>query len=367
LEFLRARRESPYALVINDPKPVASVDDIWAPAAQIATVGIFLLLLCTAFYFGRPILLPIMAALVIGTTLAPAVRGAAKRGTPPWATAIVLSLGLVVLGGLIVTLLAAPVKQWIERAPEIGAAIKLKLYVLEQPLASLRELYELLLPSAGNAVAVEASQLAMVTPVLAFVTPAVAQLVFFFVTLLFFLASQIDVRRYFASCFSNREAKLRFLRIASDIEHNLASYVATVSAINFGLGVVVAIGAWLLGLPSPITFGILATVLNYLPYIGAACMTLIIFGVGLVTFPSLGYAFVPPAAFVALATVEGQIITPAVLGRRLTLNPLAVLLSLAFWAWLWGPMGAFLAVPLSLAVLVTINHLFPAEESKLPG
>ena len=96
-------------------------------------------------------------------------------------------------------------------------------------------------------------------------------------------------------------------------------------------------------------------------------MTVILFGVGLVSFPSFTYALVPPAAFVALATIEGQLITPTVLGRRMTLNPLAVLLALAFWAWIWGPMGAFLAVPLTIAGLVTLHHLFPADESRLPG
>jgi len=109
-----------------------------------------------------------------------------------------------------------------------------------------------------------------------------------------------------------------------------------------------------------------AAVLNFVPYIGAACMTLILLGVGLVTFPSLGMALIPAATFVVVATIEGQFITPTVLGRRLTLNPLVVLLALAFWAWLWGPMGAFLAVPLTIVGLVTLHHLFPPDESKLP-
>jgi predicted PurR-regulated permease PerM len=104
-----------------------------------------------------------------------------------------------------------------------------------------------------------------------------------------------------------------------------------------------------------------------MPYVGAACLTAILFGVGLVTFPSLAYALVPPAAFVGLATLEGQFITPSVLGHRLTLNPLVVLLALAFWAWLWGPMGAFLAVPFTIVGMVILSHLFPPDESKLPG
>src|SRR5207245_10660636 len=102
-------------------------------------------------------------------------------------------------------------------------------------------------------------------------------------------------------------------------------YVAIVTIINCGLGVVVALGAWLFGFPSPIIFGLMATVLNFIPYIGAACMSVILLGVGLVTFPSLGYALVPPAAFVAVATIEGRFLTPTVLGRRLALIQIAVL------------------------------------------
>jgi predicted PurR-regulated permease PerM len=267
----------------------------------------------------------------------------------------------------VVTLLAQPVSEWIGKAPEIGASIKQKLYVLDRPLTALRDLQEVLMPASGNTVAVEPSHWGMVTPVIAVVTPAVAQLTLFFVTLIFFLATQMDFRKYMVSFFTTRDAKLRFIRIANDVEDHLASYVAIVTVINVMLGVIVAAGAWLFGLPNPIIFGILATVLNYIPYIGAACMTVVLFGVGLVTFPSLGYALAPPAAFVALATIEGQFVTPTVLGRRLTLNPLAVLLALAFWAWLWGPMGAFLAVPLTIIGLVTLHHLFPPDESRLPG
>ena len=367
MEFLRARRDKDDALIISDPQPVESVADAWTSAAEAATIGIFLLLLGAGLYVCRPILLPIFAAFVIGTTLAPIVRGVARHGVSPWVTAAALGAVLVVGAATVMTLLAQPLSEWIAKAPAIGETIKQKLYVLERPLAAARELQEALLPSAGNAVAVEPSQLGMVTPVLAFVTPTVIEFILFFVTLIFFLAVQIDFRRYLVSLFVTRDAKLRFLRIASDIETNLASYLATVTVINLALGTIVAVGAWLFGFPSPIIFGILAMVLNYVPYIGPACLTFILFAVGLVTFPSLSYALLPPAAFVALATLEGQIVTPAILGHRLTLNPLAVLLALAFWAWIWGPIGAFLAVPLTIVVFVTIGHLIPSDEGKPPG
>ncbi len=365
MELFRARREQDNALSVKDPEPPESLQDVWAPAAQMATVGIFILLLGACLFFARPLLLPVAAALVIGTTLAPLVKAAARHRISPWVTALVLGAVLLAAAGGAVTLLASPLAEWIARAPEIGATIKQKLYVLDRPLAAVRELQEVLLPS-GNTVAVEPSQWGIVTPVVAFVTPAVVQVTLFFVTLIFFLATQMDFRRYMVSFFTTRDAKLRYIRISNDIEDHLASYVATVTIINFGLGVVVAIGAWLFGLPNPIILGLVAMVLNFIPYIGAACMTVILLGVGLLTFSSLGYALVPAAAFVALATFEGQFITPTVLGRRLTLNPLAVLLAIAFWAWLWGPMGAFLAVPLTVVFLVTMTHLFPPDESKLP-
>jgi predicted PurR-regulated permease PerM len=351
---------------VKEPEPPESTEDIWLPAAQVATVGIFVLLFVAALHMCRPVLLPVVAAMVVGTTLAPIVKGAARHRISPWVTAIALGVVLVAAAALAVTLLAQPVSEWITKAPDIGAAIRQKLYVLDRPLASLRELQEVLRPSAVNQVAIEPSQWGVVTPVIAAVTPAVVEITLFFVTLIFFLATQMDFRRYTVSFFATRNAKLRFIRITNDLESYLASYVAVVTVINFGLGVVVAIGAWLFGLPNPILFGMLAMALNYIPYIGAACMTLILLGVGLVSFPSLTFALVPAAAFVAVATIEGQFITPTVLGRSLTLNPLVVLLALAFWAWLWGPMGAFLAVPLTIVALVVLHHLFPPDEDKLP-
>jgi predicted PurR-regulated permease PerM len=110
----------------------------------------------------------------------------------------------------------------------------------------------------------------------------------------------------------------------------------------------------------------LAALLNYVPYVGPAVMVLALFGIGLVTFPSLGQAFIAPIGFIAVTTLEGHFVTPTIVGRRLTLNPLLVFLALAFWTWLWGPIGAFLAVPLSIIGLVIVNHLFPSEDVRLP-
>jgi len=206
----------------------------------------------------------------------------------------------------------------------------------------------------------------VVLPVVAFVTPAAGELILFFFTLMFFLVGQIHLRNQLVSLFSSHDTKLRFLKIMRDIEGNLAGYLTVVTIINAALGIVVGFGAWLIGLPNPAIFGLLAALFNYVPYVGPAVMVLVLFGVGIVTFPSLGHAVLAPLGLIALTTAEGHFITPTVVGRRLTLNPLLVFLGLAFWTWMWGPIGAFLAVPLSIVGLVIFNHLLPADDVRLP-
>lgn len=363
MKFLRAQQEKRVAYVIHDAKPVENVNDIWNSMAQIATIGIFLLLLGALLFFTRGLLLPIFAAAVISTTLGPVVKRAASWGIPRVVTAL-LTVGIVMaLAAIGITLLAGPVSEWIGRAPEIGTEIRNKLHVLNTPLAKLHELQSSLSSSDASVVKMDSGLSDFVAPAMSYVTPAASQILLFIITLIFLLMGQTQLRNFVVSLLPSREAKLRFLRITNDIEHNLARHLSTVTLINCGLGVCVALGAWAIGLPNPVIFGLLATILNYVPYIGAAVMAFVLFAVGLVIFPSLGPALIAPAGFIALATLEGQIITPMIIGRRMTLNPLAIFLMVAFWAWLWGPIGAFLAIPLSIVGLVTVNHLFPSEDA----
>jgi predicted PurR-regulated permease PerM len=360
----RANPEARRVVIINDPQPVGSLDDVWSSAGSAATIGIFLLLFGAFLYFGRAILLPIFAAAIVALTLGPVVKAANRRGISPWITALLIVLLCIATLALAATAMAGPVREWIERAPEIGATIKQKLSVLGQPLESVAQLEETLF--GASAPAAPPSAPSVVLPVVAFITPAAGELLLFFGTLMFFLVGQIELRAQLVSFFATREAKLRFLKIVTDVERNLASYLAIVTAINASLGAVVALGAWVLGFPNPAIFGVLAALLNYVPYVGPAVMVVILFAVGLVSFPSLGQAFIAPLAFVILTTMEGHFITPTVVGRRITLNPLLIFLALAFWTWMWGPIGAFLAAPLSIIGLVVVNHLVPSDEIKLP-
>lgn len=365
VKYTRSKVESRRWLKISDPRPVDSLKIMWASAGSGATIGIFLLLFIGFLSIARPILMPMVFATIVSVTLAPASKAAERHGVPLPISAIVLVAAFIGAFAVAAIELASPLSKWIGRAPEIGTTVKTKLAVFDQFLSSLQQLETSLFGSSGS-VAANSSPPDVVMPFVDFITPAAGELLLFFITLIFCLVVQTEVRNSIVAMFSDHNAKLRFLKIIKDVERNLAGYLTVVTCINVTIGIIVGLGAWLIGYPSPEMFGILATLLNYVPYIGPATMVVTLFGIGLVSFPSLGHALIGPLAFVALTTTEGNFITPTIVGHRLTLNPMIVIVSLAFWTWIWGPVGTFLAVPLAIIILVIIQHLFPHEAVKLP-
>ena len=356
-------------LTITDPEPLRDIPTVWRLAALVATLGMGGLAVVAGLYFGRSILLPVVAGLIVGVTLSPAVKFGTRHRVPAAISAVLVVLLLVVGIAMLITFFAAPLTEWIARAPEMGAVMTEKMRVFDYPLSVLHDIKGALAKATGTTpISVETNPTEFLGAALGVITPAISQFVVFFGTLLFFLVTSVRLRRKLVIAFVTREGRLLMLRIWNDIEENLARYLATMSAINLGLGVVTALILALIHFPNPLTFGLLAFALNYVPYIGPAIVALVLAGVGLVSQPTLGHALLAPALFVALATLEGQIITPNVVGRRLTLNPFVVFLSLAFWTWLWGPVGAFLAVPLLIVFFVVFSHLLPRDEATtLPG
>jgi predicted PurR-regulated permease PerM len=365
LDDIRAARPQHSPLAINDPQPVVEVSQVWRTAAQSATIGIFIILLIAALDLARPILLPVASAFVVTMMLGPLSARAGRFGIPTLVTAIVLWLLVVVVFYGVIVLLSAPVVDWVGKAPDVGRNIQEKLRVLERPLAALQEMRNALLPSDSKG-GIGFDIVSVVQPAVSIVTPAIGQTFTFFGTLFFMLLGRTRLRRVLVAFFDEREARLRTLKIMNDIEHNLTSYLSMVAIINFVVGIAAGVIAWLVGLPDPVAWAVLGFILNFIPYIGALLMEAALFFVGLVTFPTLSYALVAPLLFVVFATLEGHFITPSIVGRRLTLNPLTVFLSLVFWTWLWGPVGAFLAVPLLIVGLVAVGHLFPSDDPALP-
>jgi predicted PurR-regulated permease PerM len=352
-------------LSIDDPVPIAAASPAWRRAAQAATIGIFVILFFVALDLARAILLPVAAGFVVTMLLSPLSERADRLRVPAVVTAIVLWLAVLAAVYAVITLVSAPVVDWINKAPDIGRSIQEKLQLLDEPLSALRDMRNALLPSqAGKELNVDL--VAVAQGAVSIVTPALGQILIFFVALFFMLLGRRRLRHVLVGFFRERESRLRTLKILNDIERNLAGYLSVVALINAGVGVGAGAIAWLVGLPDPIAWGVLGFVLNFVPYIGAGIMEIGMFLVGLVTFPTLTHALLAPLFYIGMALVEGQFLTPSIVGHRFTLNPLTVFLSLVFWAWLWGPVGAFLAVPLLIMGLVAVAHLFPKDEIELP-
>jgi len=159
---------------------------------------------------------------------------------------------------------------------------------------------------------------------------------------------------------------LRALRTLNTIEEQLGAYLIMVTTINLSVGAATGLICWATGMPNPAGLGALAATLNYLPIIGPVAMFAILLLTGMVAFSTIGAALIAPLAFVGLTFLEGHFITPTIVGRRLELNALAVFISLAFWTWLWGPMGAFLSSPLLIVGLILREHLWPSTSPQMP-
>jgi predicted PurR-regulated permease PerM len=367
LDVRRPPQDEPSADEAEERVGLAAIP--WDITARVAIVGIFFLLACAALELGRTILLPVVSAIVIGFMLGPLVGLASRYRVPTWLSATLVMAIFVALLSLAITLLSAPVVEWIGKAPDVGHIIREKLQVFDRPLAALRDIRNALTPQAANnndTLQIDIGP-SLVAPALTVLTPAVGELIVFFGTLFFFLLGRNELRRYLVQAFYDRDARLRTLRILNDVERELTDYLTVVTVINFLVGCGTAVIAYFAGLPNIAVWAVLAFVLNYVPYLGPLAMNLVLFAVGIVTFPTLGQALVAPALFVAMTTLEGHFITPSIMGRRLTLNPLNVFLALAFWTWLWGPIGAFLAVPLLITAVVALKHAFPKPEINLPS
>lgn len=363
--MVRGMREPGFSLAVNDPQPMPEVARFWRTAAQSATIGMFIILLVVALSLARPVLLPVASAFVVTMMLGPLSARAERYKIPSLLSAIVLWLLVIAVCYGVIILLGAPAVDWIGKAPEIGRSVQEKLHVLDRPLAALQEMRDALLPSDKKG-SLGVDIMSFVQPALLVVTPAIGQTFIFFGTLFFMLLGRSQLRRVVVAFFDEREARLRTLKIMNDIEHNLTGYLSVVAVINVAVGICGGVAAWVAGLPDPLAWAVLGFILNFIPYIGALIVEVAMFMVGLVTFPTLTHALLAPLLFLALATLEGHFVTPSIIGHRLTLNPLTVFLSLVFWTWLWGPVGAFLAVPLLIMALVVIGHLFREDEPDLP-
>jgi predicted PurR-regulated permease PerM len=330
---------------------------------SVALTGLFVLAVFYTMYFMRAMLLPLVLALLLSYLLAPLVRLLGRiRVKPAFGAAIVLLslIGVVIYG---VSRLAEPAAGWLEKAPFSLQQIKQKLLPLKKPMEKVAqasgELDKLTSPEETPEKTVVVKRNALADAFLTQTPEFIASGVVMFILLYFLLAYDGVFLTKIIKVIPRLAHKKRAVSIVREIEMQISRYLLTITLINIGLGTAVGLTVHLLGLRNPIMWGVLVALLNFVPYLGALtgiiCMTL----GAVLSFDSLGYALVFPASYLALATLEGNFITPMVLGRSLTLNPVVILIALTFWGWMWGISGMILAVPILATFKIFCDHIEP--------
>jgi len=329
-----------------------------------AIIGMFLIALTGALYLAKGFFLPVTLAFLFALMLSPVVRVLARRSIPSWLTAIVLvasTFAAIVAGSYV---LSDPIGEWVDRAPSIARELERKVGHLRGSVAQLERASQEVdkLTDAKSSSPDKAQEVVLREPGLlsdvATSTPDILARILLCLVLLFFLLAYSELFYIkLVRSMSSLSDKKRALRIAHDIERELSRYLFTVSLINSCLGIAIGTGMWLIGMPNPVLWGVLATLLNFIPYVGSIIGICLAAVVGMVSYPTLGEAFYPPLIYLSCTALEGNFITPMVVGRRLAVNPVAVFLSIAFWGWLWGFVGMFIAVPLLVAAKIFATNI----------
>ena len=320
----------------------------WSLAA-LATIAIGAVL-----YFARELLVPIVTAFVVGVMLSPAARKLEERRVPRALSAALIVISTALIISAVAALIATSIAGLAGKLPELGAKLQVFRGVLD--LVRRMELSVGINPAAGTP-SVPLPSIEWVPTTIGLVSPPLTGFVYFLIVLLLFLAWWPDLRRALVMTFASRDSRLTVLRILNGMEASLAAYLGTVAMINLAVGAAAGLIAFATRLPSPIGIAALGATLNFIPIVGPIATIIVLTLVGVLTAPSLGIGLVPAGLFTVVVFLEGQLITPAIIGRRIEINSLAVLLSLLFWTWMWGPMGAFLSSPILIVGLILKEHL----------
>jgi predicted PurR-regulated permease PerM len=332
--------------------------------------GLFTLAILYTCYFAQAVLIPIALALLLNLLLAPVVRGLKKYLRLPegFGAALVLLAFVAVVVGTIYGL-SGPATRWFAQLPVAMSEARDKVEALRRPVKEVQQAakkVENLAQGESKAGDQQPVQVAVQGPSLTqmFLDGAVtviAGLVVMIALLFFLLASGDTLLRQAVTIAPRLGDKRRVVEIVRETEDDISYYLLTVSMINAGLGVAVGIAMFILGMPNALLWGVMAGVFNFVPFLGAVTGISIVGLVALITFDQAWSIFLPPLSYLCLTSIEAQFVTPALLARRLTLNPVAVFLALIVWTWMWGIAGALLAVPLLATFKICCDHVEPLQ------
>ena len=332
---------------------------------SISLTGLFILGLFYTIYFMRSILLPIVLAVLLSYLLRPIVRALARAKIPTLLGAAMILIALLLGIGSGISALAPPVADWLQKAPTGLQELQRKFMPMKKSMAKAAqasgEIEKLATPDSPTKTVVEVKR-RPITEILYIRTPQFIAGALLLIVLLYFLLAYDGV--FIAKLIKlmpSLSDKKRAISIAHDIESHISRYLLTATVINACLGLAVGSTVGFFGLRNPVMWGVVVAVLNFVPYLGALtgiiCMTI---GATL-SFDSLSYALIFPTVYLLFGILEGNFVTPWVMGRSLSLNPVIILLSLTFWGWMWGIAGVILAVPILAAFKIFCVHIKPME------
>ena len=335
-------------------------DRLLASLTLIAGVGL-VVALPFVLRSGAEFFMPVTAALVVAIALVPLLEWFERRGVPSRLAAALCVIVFLVIAIFAIASIVVPATDWAaqvpHRIPKVRAAL--------EPVFDLYKNLDRFIDRIVSQIAVTQERTSAVrieqpNSMLGLLTSSaphlLIQLFFSLLVIFFFLAGWTTMRKRTIVSRGSFEGALTTARVIQQVVDATSTYLGTITLINVALGALTAAILWKLGMPSPVMWGGIVAVLNYIPYLGPIASALFLFLGGLMTYPDVWTALMPPAAFVSLHLIEANFFTPMVVGKRLTISPLAILVSLSFWSWVWGTTGALLAVPL----LIIIKTVFSA-------
>ena len=358
----------------------------WARAQAIALTGLFALAICYTLYLAQDVLMPVTAAVILALLLQPAVRLLRRVKVPePIAAGLVVAALFAVLA-VGIYFLSDPAAKWMSQMPDVVAQVQAKIKAPIEEIKDAKEAVEDIVEKTqgneevkpkGNAAsakkpdappepvpsdAARVSLLEVLSQTFVVLSDVAWGAVIIFVLLYFLLASGTRLRENVIFALPTLRDKKRALTVTSDVQRSVSAYLVTVILINLGLGAAIGVAMYAVELPNPALWGAMAAMLNFIPYLGAIAGSVVVAIVGLVTYPTPVEALLPPMIYLAINSLEGYLATPAILSRRLTINPIAVFLSIIFWGWIWGIAGALMAVP----ILACLKVICDANERLAP-
>ncbi|RWX76065.1 AI-2E family transporter [Neorhizobium lilium] len=353
----------------EDNEPLVLGREALDVAMAWATIGIFMIVFFALVHYMALILIPVTLAVVVGLILGLVADKLGKLGVPRSGIALILSSLVFAALFLIINALAEPAATLVSEGPNfVQQIINRTMPILERqhwlnispstfqtgPM-SMQSLIE----NSGNILGVVTSNL----------TPAIVQGLIFFAALLLFLYGRLRLRRTIIMAFPKRRQRLMTIRVLNAIDRVLGYYFATASVMYFCLGVVMTLIAYFGGLSMPVLWGVFAFVSSFIPFLGITLMTVSVAIAGILTHDGLLVALIPAIIFFSVHLVMENLLFPAVMGRQWELNPFVVFIAILFWTWMWGAVGAMLALPLSLIMMTVLSELFPERKTvpNLPG